>query len=388
MKSVRTRGAGTAASRATGKRPAGNHAAQGQAADQRSRLLGLNRSVVPGLPQLHQIVLPTPWPVGPVQIYLVEGDPLTLVDTGVKSDHSRETLESAFDSLGLGLEDVERIVLTHCHADHLGQAQTIRDRNPDVEVWAHEAEAPYVESFSRERDDDFEGANALFREHGVPEDLIDRQRRHHTQATAEDPPLCEPTRVDRLLHDGDRIPFKDFELRVLHTPGHTAGHILLHESASGALITGDHIMGDAVPYTDNYYTSGLPDPSDPLRRRPRFKGLPAYMRSIRQLRRESYRVILPAHGGVITRAERAIEDALLFYEVRVQRIERGLRSLAAMGQEVTAWEIWRALFPNADPVSAMRKRMLMVIGALDVLEAGGSCETTRRDDGVLLHRHV
>jgi glyoxylase-like metal-dependent hydrolase (beta-lactamase superfamily II) len=388
MKSVRTRGAGTAASRATGKRPAGNHAAQGQAADQRSRLLGLNRPVVPGLPQLHQIVLPTPWPVGPVQIYLIEGDPVTLVDTGVKSDHSRATLESALDSLGLGLEDIQRIVLTHSHADHLGQAQAIRDLQPEVEVWAHEAEAPAIESFSNGRLDEFEGANALFREHGAPEDLIERQRRRHVDAQAADPPLCEATRVDRVLRDGDRIPFKDFELQVIHTPGHTAGHVVLHEPDSGALITGDHVMGDAVPYTDNYYTSGLPDPADPLRRRPRFKGLPAYMRSIRQLRQGSYEVILPAHGGIVVRAERAIEDALLFYEVRIQRIERGLRTLAAMGQDVSAWEIWSALFPKADPISEMRKRMLMVIGALDVLEEAGSCETTRRDDGVLLHRHV
>ena len=110
--------------------------------------------------------------------------------------------------------------------------------------------------------------------------------------------------------------------------------------------------------------------------------------SLRSLRRASFRTLLPAHGGVIRRPERTIEDAILFYEVRVQRIERGLRTLAAMGQAVTGWEIWRALFPKADPATEIRNRMLMVIGTLDVLEESGACVTSRGDDGVLRHRHA
>ena len=64
-----------------------------------------------------------------------------------------------------------------------------------------------------------------------------------------------------------------FELRVIHSPGHTAGHLLLHEDVTGTLLTGDHIMGSAVPFTENYYLPGAPDPRDPLLRRPRFSGL-------------------------------------------------------------------------------------------------------------------
>ena len=189
------------------------NAVKNHPADKRSGLLGLNRSVVPGLPRLHQIVLPTPWPVGPVQIYLIEGDPVTLIDTGVRSEASRVALESALDLLGLALEDVQRIVLTHSHADHLGQAQTLRDLNPDVEVWAHEAETPFIEFFSNERDDGFEAANTLFREYGVPAELIERQigvQAKRADSSLQHPALCEATRVERMLRDGERIRFKDF----------------------------------------------------------------------------------------------------------------------------------------------------------------------------------
>jgi hypothetical protein len=59
--------------------------------------------------------------------------------------------------------------------------------------------------------------------------------------------------------------------------------------------------------------------------------------------------------------------------VRVQRIARALGKLTAPRGGATAWEVWQSLFPQADPVTQMRTRMLMVIGGLDVLEdEGGS----------------
>ena len=351
-------------------------------------MFGLERAPVPELPDLHQIVLPTPWEVGPVQIYVLDGDPLTLVDTGVRNAESLAGLESALDALGHSLDDVRRIVLTHYHADHLGQAELVRERGGDVEVCAHVDEVAMIEGFSRERDERIHENEELFRVYGVDDDTRRRQEEWVRSVIAESPMLCMPTRVDRVLRDGDAIEFKDLSLRVHHVPGHTLGHIALEEPASATLLTGDTVMGHAVPSTATYFTGALPDPGDPLRRRPRFRGLPAYLASLRRLRALAVRTILPAHGGVLRRAARAIDDALLFYDVRVQRIERGLRTLDAMGQDVTAWELWRALFPKADPVREMRNRMLMVIGALDVLEAKGLCDTSVRDDGVLVHRHT
>ncbi|MCA9511413.1 MAG: MBL fold metallo-hydrolase [Myxococcota bacterium] len=349
---------------------------------------GLERAPVPSLPSLHRIVLPTPWEVGPVQIYVVDGDPLTLIDTGVRSAPSRAALESAFDALGRGLDEVRRVVLTHYHADHLGQAQLLRELGGDVEVGAHEDEVAMIEGFSEERDERIHENEELFRVYGVDDDTRRLQESWVRSVIAESPALCAPTRVDRVLRDGDAVAFKGFELRVHHAPGHTIGHVVLEEPESGTLLTGDTVMGNAVPSTTTYFTSAHPDASDPLRRRQRFRGLPAYLSSLRRLRALDPRTILPAHGGTLRRPSRAIDDALLFYDVRIQRIERGLRNLDALGQDATAWEIWRALFPKADPVREMRNRMLMVIGALDVLEAKGLCVTSWRDDGVLVHRHA
>lgn len=343
----------------------------------------LRRAPVPELPRLHQIVLPTPWEVGPVQIYVVEGDPLTLIDTGVARPESRRALEAAFDELGLGLDEVRRVVLTHHHTDHMGQVQSLRDAGADLELWVHEDDAEDVERYSMERDERIDVGNELFREYGVPEELLARQAAQIRAWIAQEPPLCEATRVDRRLRGGDRVPFKDFELEVIHAPGHTAGHVLLHEPRSGALLTGDHLMGRAVPFTESYFLPGAPDPADPLHRRPRFRGLPAYLQSLRGLRSRRFSRILPAHGGLIDRPARTIEEALLFYEVRIQRIERVLARAAEASGSASAWEVWQGLFPKLDPLTQMRTRMTMVIGGLDELEEAGRVRASRGPDGTL-----
>jgi glyoxylase-like metal-dependent hydrolase (beta-lactamase superfamily II) len=353
-----------------------------------SAAAALVRSPIAALPRLHQIVLPTPWDIGPVQVYVVEGDPLTLIDTGVRRQNSRTALESALDALGLELGDVRRVILTHYHTDHMGQAETLREAGADLELWVHEDDADDVAHFSVEREERVDETNALFTEHGVPQALLARQADRIRREMRAGPPLAAATRVDWRLRDGDRVPFKDFELEVLHAPGHTAGHVVLAEPGTGTLLTGDHLMGNAVPFTESFYRAGVPDPHDPLGRRPRFRGLPSYLASLRRLRGGSHRTILPAHGGILDRPTRVIDEALLFYEVRIQRVERIVARVAAKSGDATGWEVWRHLFPKADPDTQMRTRMVMVIGALDVLEDLGRVRPLRRADGTLAFRPI
>jgi len=342
----------------------------------------LRRAPAPDLPKVHQIVLPTPWEVGPVQVYLVESEPLTLVDTGVRTPACWHALTAALEALGHGIEDLRRVILTHWHGDHLGQAQSLRDAGAEIEVWTHADEAPWCENFSAERDMDLEGVAALFREYGVPEELLRRQMRLK-RTWLQDDPLCGPTSVQRVLRQGDRIAFKDFCFEVLHAPGHTEGHLLLYERESQALLTGDHLMGNAVPFTTNHYVVGPPDPRDPLRRRPRFRGLSHYMASLRDLQGRACKTLLPAHGGVLQHPRRNLEDAILFYEVRIQRVWRALQAISVERGVASAWEIWQRVFPKADPLREMRNRMFLVIGALDIFEEGGRLTVERGDDGSL-----
>lgn len=322
-----------------------------------------------------------------VAAYLIEAEPLTLIDAGIDDPPSVSALEAGLDELGHSPSDLKRVALTHYHVDHLGGVGALRRQGLDLEVCAHADAVASIEHFTVEHSEDLEPMDALFAEYGVPGDVRAAFVAHRRGRLAVQPPWAEATTVDRALHEGDTLDFKDFSLSVIHAPGHTSGHVGFLKRASGTLISGDTIMNGAVPHTETYYLEGLPAPGDPLRRRPRFKGLLAYRHSLKRLKREGVRTILPGYGGVIRAADRAIREALLFYDVRIQRIERSLRSVTAMGQAVTAYEIWRGMYPNDDVRTEMRDNLLMVIGALDVLEEDGLCVSARRDDGVLVHQH-
>ena len=347
----------------------------------------LVRSPVPERPQIHQIVLPLVGSFTSVQVYLIESQPLTLIDTGTRSPESRAVLEAALEEFGYDLTDIERVVVTHAHRDHMGLIQSIREAGGDLECCVHEADTAAVEEFSDYVRRRIVEMTLLFREYGVPEENLERMHAERIELLSIDDAEGEATVVDRILRDGDRIEWKDFALEVRHSPGHTPGHILLEDEELGLLFTGDQIMGQAIPYAENFYQSELPDPNDPVRRRRRFRGLVELRRSLRGLRGRPYKVLLPGYGGVVRRADRTIRDTLLYYEVRLQRIDRGLRHLAAMGQDVTAFEIWKALFPTNEPLDEVRSHLLLLIGALDCLEDDGMVVTERRPDGVLTHHH-
>jgi glyoxylase-like metal-dependent hydrolase (beta-lactamase superfamily II) len=322
-----------------------------------------------------------------VQVYLIDSQPLTLIDTGPRTLASRARLEAALEELGHAFVDIERVVVTHAHRDHMGLVQSIRDAGADLECLVHEADAPVVEAFPEVVRRRVTELMPLFREYGVPEEFVLRMHEELIDALVVDEAEGEATTVDRVLREGDRIEWKEFAFDVHHSPGHTAGHILLEDEGLSLLLTGDQVMGQAIPYAENYYQDELPDPSDPLRRRPRFRGLVQLRQSLRRLRGRPYKIFLPSYGGVIHRTDRAIRDTLLHYDVRLQRIDRGLRHLAAMGQDVTAFEIWKALFPADEPLGDMCTHMLLLIGALDCLEDDGKLVTERRPDGVLTHHH-
>lgn len=347
----------------------------------------LVRSPLPERPQIHLISLPLGWELESTQVYLVESDPLTLVDTGVQSKASLAALESALEELGYGVTDVERVVLTHGHRDHFGLVETLRERGARLECWVHEADAPMVEDFERVVRARLEGAFELFREAGATDEVLARIEGDRFHDLDQNLAEGRATHVDRALREGDRVEWKDFSFRVLHSPGHTPGHLLLEDDEAGLLFTGDQVMGQVVPRAETFYSAPLPDPADPLLRRPRFKGLVELRRSLRRLRGRSDKWLLPGYGGLVRRADRTIRDTILYYDVRLQRIERSLRHLAALDQEVTAFELRTALFPPDESLERIRSQILLVIGALDCLEEDRLITTRRREDGVLTHRH-
>src|SRR3712207_2989031 len=94
---------------------------------------------------IHRLAIPTPFAVGRVNVYLIEDEPLTLVDAGPNSGISLDELERGLAGLGHAIEELELVILTHQHIDHLGLVDIVATRS-GAEVAAIDAVVPFVEN--------------------------------------------------------------------------------------------------------------------------------------------------------------------------------------------------------------------------------------------------
>ncbi|MET9467604.1 MBL fold metallo-hydrolase [Streptomyces sp. NPDC006544] len=171
--------------------------------------------VVPG--RLHMLR----FPVGQAYLWR-DGAALTLIDAGHAG--SAAAIEGAIRSLGLRPELLERIVLTHCHPDHIGAAGELAARW-GARVLAHGLDAAVIRG-----------------ERPVPEPVLLDWELPLYESTRSAVPPASPTRVDRELEDGEVLPFGDGAV-IVHAPGHTPGSIGVHLPSHGVLFTGDCIAG-------------------------------------------------------------------------------------------------------------------------------------------------
>jgi hydroxyacylglutathione hydrolase len=146
-----------------------------------------------------------------VFVYVIDGEKICLIDTGVAG--AEKDISIVLQKLDKNLSNVEIIILTHSHPDHIGAASLIQHQSK-AHVWAHPNERKWIEDVERQQ-----------QERPVPG--FAKMVAGHVS-------------LDRLLTDGDVLSFaEDLTFRVLHTPGHSAGSICLLSEENGILFSGD-----------------------------------------------------------------------------------------------------------------------------------------------------
>src|ERR1041384_7644155 len=118
------------------------------------------------------ISLPTPFYIGPVNVYLIAEEPITLIDTGPKTKAALEALREGLRRARLRVADLRRIVLTHAHEDHCGLAKSLRDEAKDAEVLVHGWETGH-----RVGRLEYDEHRQLLVRAGVPDEDIGQMRR-------------------------------------------------------------------------------------------------------------------------------------------------------------------------------------------------------------------
>ena len=305
-------------------------------------------------PDIHAIALPTPFLVGRVNCYLIEDEPLTLVDTGPNSGKSLDELVRALSELGHSIEDLGLIVITHQHMDHLGLLE-ILTRRSGAEVAAWHQLGPYLEDFSASAVADDEFSMALMRRHGVPPEVVVALGSVGASFRA----FGSSGRVTRPLHDGDELVLANRTLRARHRPGHSPSDTIFCDEERRLVIGGDHLLA---------HISSNPLISRPLDGRPvvgRPHALRDYVASLRATRELDVELVLPGHGDPVLDHRGLIDERLRMHERRARKLEAMLEPAP-----LSAYELATLMWGNV-AVTQAYLTISEVLGHMDLLIADG-----------------
>jgi glyoxylase-like metal-dependent hydrolase (beta-lactamase superfamily II) len=296
-------------------------------------------------PSVVRISLPTPFPVGPVNVFLIKSDPLILIDAGVKSEEAWRKLVRTLAEHSLAPRDIRLILLTHGHLDHVGLVPRLIGES-GAKTYAHPDVVDQYANYDHELEAGQRFYHDVLLEFGAPAGAVDEVMQFRSVFNE----LGGTFAVDHALADGETVA--GFEAR--YVPGHSASDTLFHSADRRAAFTGDHVLKGISP--------------NPLLRRAsrnsnaRACSLVEYQRSLRFTRSLDIDTCYPGHGSPFAE-HGAVIDGLL------ERHERRTREVGHLLAEkpMTPYEIVTRIFPKITSHS-LHFALSVAIGHLDVLE--------------------
>lgn len=313
------------------------------------------------LPGIHRVECP----IGPrfVALYLIVGKTYTLlVDTGFDSS-IRETLVPYMNSNRISLNSVRYAINTHSDYDHTGGNKAVKEYMPNALICCGERDRPMIENLKKMIDDRY---NEFSSEHGFAEakesiDFI------YTVAFE--------TAIDIGFTGGERIDLGGRCVEVIHTPGHSWGHISIWDEESGTIIIGDSVLGESVLLADGQHA--FP---------PTYRFVEAYRATIRLIKGLRPKEILTSHYPRY-QGEAGIDflDLSLAYVDRIEKIT--LETLNSAGKPLALLELIEIAHDRmgvwAEP--AYKYLVYPVLGALEILVSYGVVIKDKNHDGIAVY---
>ncbi|KAB7708843.1 MBL fold metallo-hydrolase [Bacillus aerolatus] len=310
-----------------------------------------------------KITLPTPFPVGDVNVFLIKGDRLTLIDAGVKTAASFEAFVSGLGEAGYTLDDIEQVVLTHHHPDHIGLLDFFPE---DIDIIGHRYCKNWLtrdEEFLKENDSFFRD---LFFKCGLPPEAEPMLRKIQSPLKFS----SENSKLTTVVQEGDWLPGLG-DWRVFEMPGHAQSHLAFLREKDGTLIAGDHILAtiSSNPLLEPPLIPGEDRPKPQLQ----------YNHSLKKAMELPVDIVYTGHGTEVRNIVPLITRRLERQHERAMSVKEMLRE-----KPLTAFEVCVRLFP------AVYKRetgltMSETVGQLDYLLDIGEAGVQQDDRGSLFY---
>ena len=301
---------------------------------------------------VHPIRLPLRH-IGSVNAWLLRGDPLTLVDAGPNSGDAMDALDAGLRQAGVRVEDIELVLATHHHLDHVGLVPAVRRRS-GATVAVLDAVADYVADCHGRIEADRAFSHRLMAAHGVPSQIIEDNEdfwefiRSHSAAFD----------ADLRLADGDTIRAGGRTLDVLARPGHSRTDTLFVDAAGAVAFVGDHLLATVSSNTEISPVGA----AEGARPRPRTE----YLANLQRTAGMPLDVLLTGHGRPVGSARALVGARLAEHRSRAARIARVLLHEPQTAYGI-AGHLWSARTVRQQPLLVVWE----VLGHLELLMDAG-----------------
>jgi glyoxylase-like metal-dependent hydrolase (beta-lactamase superfamily II) len=322
---------------------------------------------------IHCIPLPTPFGIGPINTYLLDDDPLTLIDTGPNSGLALDALELELGKLGKKIEDLELIIVSHQHMDHLGLTEILARRS-GAPVAALGSLVPCLAQYDEWMEADDRFAAAVMLRHGIPEETclalrsVSRSFRGWGAATT----------VTQPLEEGGELKFRDRTLTVHHRPGHSPSDTIFFDADNRTLLAADHLIASVSsnPLIARPLDAPLEQAED-AGKLARPKSLMIYLESLAKTREmEAIDLILPGHGPGFTDHVELIDQRFRLHERRADKLYGLIAERPRSG-----YDLAQSLWGNV-AVTQAYLTLSEALGHVDVLISEGRVAEHFDDDGI------
>jgi glyoxylase-like metal-dependent hydrolase (beta-lactamase superfamily II) len=275
---------------------------------------------------VHQLRIPFPEGIDRfTNAYVVEGNRGSiLIDCGWDSSEAIWAFREELRAERLSFEDINWIVVTHVHPDHFGLAAKLRELC-GAKIIMHRADAELIHARYVDYAGLADATERMLLAAGVPAGEAGEMREASVWA-AQFVTAVEP---DLLVDDGDTVSNGTFQLEVLHTPGHTPGHICLYDARKRRLFCGDVVLFDAIPQVGVHPQSS----DDPVG---------DYFESLDYVGQKPISFVFPGHGPVFNSLGIRSEEILRLLNARRHQIlaalEDGLKTTYELTRELP-WKV-------------------------------------------------
>jgi glyoxylase-like metal-dependent hydrolase (beta-lactamase superfamily II) len=258
---------------------------------------------------------------GSVNSYIIQtSGGLTAIDTGWDLPESYASLESQLKEIGAGFSDINQVILTHFHIDHLGFIPRLKEIR-SIKIYMHADDLALLKIRYTDVDNFLPMTDRFLQSHGFPA----------AELTPPEFQLPMPTGIgtiepDILLHGGEILQVGSYQLKVIHTPGHTPGHVTFYEPRKKFLISGDLLL-PTIATNAAFHVQHIEYP------------LELYLKSLHTLKQLDIDLVLPGHERVFTNARQRIDELLRDHQIKSTVILRSFDS----GKPQNAYQISQLL---------------------------------------------